>query len=804
MAQYKYKFEQLSAPFQEVFEAPLSEPVFNVLSDAQLSFSSLWEADKCHLRIDELKQTAHIHEIKLSADEPVGRYREIAARYTKDPRQVSALIKLGQVYREASSNDIMGVGISTDDGDNWLPKESRPFASALRMARSIVGEVTPIADDEVAEARAELDEVRIPSKEIDAIFDEDKTFSMDELNRYIDMAIAYDQHSLSQPEADLLVGVAILQVISFFERPDIVACLNMLPKNLRGEHETPEQVAIFALGAARDIENPESKRHLDDVTGIIGYELPGRGFGRAKKRREVGKQVRAQLVLAERILANRDVSVANLRLDLTSLGIMSEGAADTYSSHLLRGIDDSVSAISAEVAESDGQDQGLMLQALAIDSLKRVMVDNIRSRLFALDTNGRGRHSDEMHERIGRLSSFSLEALLTESANEQQQQLNQEVYQDVLAATAEREARYGLTNSAYKRLDPGMSVANLIRQHNIEAGDKETARLMVKFMFALAGLDSHTAGHDDVFNQLLLDIDAEYHDRRVMGTLPASITSKQTPGEYYGPQAEWLFRNSRRLRDLPGLPVAISRLLDDLEDYKLRLSGDDPVALLIDEPEIFAEPEADTEPEVEPVEPTEPELGNCLIDDEPVSEQPQPEVESEPELELPTEPIESDEPEHDPLDEILDPNFIGIAEQLDWVVFPEGVGSATIRRGMERRVDHKKVNWKRIDHLVKLVDKFGGRIYISKERRNFATSNTPYLVAEFEYEGRRIAVAECPEKGNASYIVDHDYAAGSWQEVMKLRRTVAQTVGAIQVVHPTEEDHLQRIVNGLNVELLIK
>ena len=153
--------------------------------------------------------------------------------------------------------------------------------------------------------------------------------------------------------------------------------------------------------------------------------------------------------------------------------------------------------------------------------------------------------------------------------------------------------------------------------------------------------------------------------------------------------------------------------------------------------------------------------------------------------------------------ELINSEFANIARQLDWEVFPPGTNIEGIRQNLaEGQVDVTRVNWDRVGHLIKLANQYQGLIYRSKER-NLGTS-VPYLVAEITVLGHRIGIAECPQIGNATYIVDELSAAASWTEVMQLTKADARDLGARRLIHPKETGHLTKIVNSINSLLTVK
>ncbi len=153
--------------------------------------------------------------------------------------------------------------------------------------------------------------------------------------------------------------------------------------------------------------------------------------------------------------------------------------------------------------------------------------------------------------------------------------------------------------------------------------------------------------------------------------------------------------------------------------------------------------------------------------------------------------------------QIINQEFSDIADQLEWEVFPHGTTIVDIQRTLEQQAASlARVNWDRIRHLLFLAENYNGKIYRSRDPQ--LGTRVPYLVVDIElYDQHRIAVAECPEIGNATYIVDNSLAAGTWEEVMRLSKADARSLGARRVIHPKEEGHLNKIVRQINSMLLV-
>jgi hypothetical protein len=148
-----------------------------------------------------------------------------------------------------------------------------------------------------------------------------------------------------------------------------------------------------------------------------------------------------------------------------------------------------------------------------------------------------------------------------------------------------------------------------------------------------------------------------------------------------------------------------------------------------------------------------------------------------------------------------------VALQLDWEVFPADVTLATIRTQTERGLsdsDAAAIDWSRIKDLLEISRSFKGTVYRSKPRSLGAT--IPYFVAEIDIDGYTFAIGENPQYGNASYILRADLAAygASWQEIFEQPRQLARLLGAEQVVHTPKRAHLDRIMDVIQSQILVK
>ena len=127
-----------------------------------------------------------------------------------------------------------------------------------------------------------------------------------------------------------------------------------------------------------------------------------------------------------------------------------------------------------------------------------------------------------------------------------------------------------------------------------------------------------------------------------------------------------------------------------------------------------------------------------------------------------------------------------VAEQLDKIILPPGANKEDIQRELTRlgaaHTALKPIEWERLSGLIEICNKFGGTFFKSKEHSLGASP--PYFVVLIEINGEKIAIAESPMFGNATYIVPEKQAAGTWLEVLELTKTDARSVGAHRVIHP--------------------
>jgi hypothetical protein len=144
------------------------------------------------------------------------------------------------------------------------------------------------------------------------------------------------------------------------------------------------------------------------------------------------------------------------------------------------------------------------------------------------------------------------------------------------------------------------------------------------------------------------------------------------------------------------------------------------------------------------------------------------------------------------LDEIILPSE---ANGITGEEFAERLREAADMMARETPGGSADVMWPRLSDLVTLSREYGGTLY--KSKKGTLGGALPYFVCVFEYEGDTVAVAETPISENATYVVAEGKAAGSWLEVLTLRRDDARQVGAARKYHtksaPHGERHLQKI-----------
>ena len=147
--------------------------------------------------------------------------------------------------------------------------------------------------------------------------------------------------------------------------------------------------------------------------------------------------------------------------------------------------------------------------------------------------------------------------------------------------------------------------------------------------------------------------------------------------------------------------------------------------------------------------------------------------------------------------------LLGIAEELEFEVFPPGASMEQIKTAATRiNPNQDKTDWDRIRDLKLIADQADGQLYIS--RGTLSSGRKPYYVAVFSIANETIAVAENPVYGNASYIIREALVPGTWQEILQLPKPLARQVGASQTVHRTQKDHVQKIRDRIQRLLTIK
>lgn len=151
-----------------------------------------------------------------------------------------------------------------------------------------------------------------------------------------------------------------------------------------------------------------------------------------------------------------------------------------------------------------------------------------------------------------------------------------------------------------------------------------------------------------------------------------------------------------------------------------------------------------------------------------------------------------------------------IFEQLDEIILPDESEGGTSSEAFETRLKEiaetaaqdegaadVAVIWERLTDLVEIAKRYGGKLY--KSKRGSLGTKQPYFVTAFEYQEARYAVAESPVYGHGTYVVSERHSAGTWLEVLQLRRDGARATGAISIrhskKHPNGPQHRLKVYN---------
>lgn len=146
------------------------------------------------------------------------------------------------------------------------------------------------------------------------------------------------------------------------------------------------------------------------------------------------------------------------------------------------------------------------------------------------------------------------------------------------------------------------------------------------------------------------------------------------------------------------------------------------------------------------------------------------------------------------------------AMQLDWEIFPADMALETIIFKTKQSFGEKiseQIDWRRIHDLIRLKNATSGVMYRSKPQA--LGSEIPYFVVVSNFNGNEFAIAENPKYGNATYVLRTqlaDYGA-SWQQVFEQSRAFARLLGAERVVHRDSNNHLMRIIDKVQEQLLV-
>jgi hypothetical protein len=163
----------------------------------------------------------------------------------------------------------------------------------------------------------------------------------------------------------------------------------------------------------------------------------------------------------------------------------------------------------------------------------------------------------------------------------------------------------------------------------------------------------------------------------------------------------------------------------------------------------------------------------------------------------------------EPVEITLNPRLIEIAEQLDWEAFPADVQLDIIKATTAEQFGQKdadRIEWKRIEDLLQIIEAYGGTLYRSKPSAlGGSRRRAPYFIAETAPEGVTFAIAENPLWGNSTYVLREDLAeyGASWQDVYQETRKFARLLGAVSVPHRSD-NHLASVLDEVQSQLTVK
>ena len=138
--------------------------------------------------------------------------------------------------------------------------------------------------------------------------------------------------------------------------------------------------------------------------------------------------------------------------------------------------------------------------------------------------------------------------------------------------------------------------------------------------------------------------------------------------------------------------------------------------------------------------------------------------------------------------------------QLGWEVLPSGFNMDDMRQLIAEdpilNEPSVVIDWRRVEDLLNLKDLRDGKLYRSKP--GDLGSHFVYFVAEFDTPVAKVAVADNPVFGNATYILAEHLIPGTWQELLKLPRQAIRELGGIKKVHVDQSTHLAKVVKTTN------
>ncbi len=694
------------------------------------------------------------------------RQTEFSEKLPLTERTQHQLGELGEVLFTASPDTIYDAS-EPDSTHTDAAVVVRDAAYAVQNVRS---PIRSSGYDVVAKIREPIEPGLVDASEVIRILKDDST-SYGEVAQAINSYIDAVARVPSRSEVCVAMGAAFVELREYLSQPGVQKALIKTGRFKHYAGLDPTEQALDLMGDSMfAVRNPDAKDAKNDVLmGNIGViadkETMGAMMKRNFKSREYWPKKPAKLLHDALWKMPHIYKRFETHLDLV------RASNEAVAHQVVLGMSDQIIYTLANLEkireqtkqQFTGDNEAQWLNGLAIEEFVSFYAKQLLARLPSF-TRALGR-SRQLGVTTGNLRTDVAAFLDTplHDALGRQQTANIETadgidyFSENLAEfLTAKHSKYELSSDELRKGDPDFKFTRALqaglfryegtgRQNLTNGVSKVEAKGLVAFMLSLSERMSE-GGSQAVFDELASFAELEKLFQENINGHQLSPDQLTNLRRSVGSMLVWLIENAQALRTAEGVPSGIRNLATELQTY---LDGVEAARLGL----VVAEPI------VEAVE-------SDVVEEEPVVED-------------------------EMLDEIdlreVRTKLFGEAFTLDFEVLPPEATLEDLQRDFADNVgeDGYDVDWLRIKGLIDFRDELSGydgfSITLYRGKPGSLATRFPYYVLLVEAPTKTIAIAENPEYGNATYVVEEE--VGTWDEVLALHKRDVRELGGKRFIH---------------------